>query len=291
MDLVFTCLRDVMQMIDTCLYTGVDKFPREIYDFACINAENMLTEMNELEDERGELVEEYYEFTKTTEYIALRLCCGCYAFSYYYWDKQNKLGMLALLKKAIESNNMPLVRYCIEDLDYCNIDMMSIAVSNGCIRIFEYLLNRYPLWLPSIKWDYRYCMTAAEFGDVTMLAYLHEKVGCIWTETTITLALGENNFDCAIYAIKNGCPISRQSVYYAIVCEKSTEILRCLIEDGNISVDSSYYMNFAMRHGSLEFIKLLYQYGCKPNADTVENAIFGKNKECIQFAIEISEFL
>jgi len=289
MDLVFTCLRDVMQMIDTCLYTGVDKFPREIYDFACKNAEKILREMNELEHKRGELVDEYYEFTKTSEYIALQLCCKCYEFTQVDLDENKKLG--ALLKKAIKNNNIPLVRYCVEDLGYCNLEIVTVVVSNGCIGILEYLLSRYPEWLPSIKWDYYYCNTAANYGNVDMLAYLHETIKSIWTENTIIIALTNFHYDCAIYAIKHGCPIPKNVVYYASVCEKSAKILQCLIEHGNISVDNSHYMNFAMRNGNLEFIKLLYEHGCRPNEDTLNSALFSNNQECIQFATDILAFL
>lgn len=295
-DLTFKGLRDIMEFIDTCLYTGLEEFPYEVYDFACRYPLEILTEMNELEMKEGELFNAYYEFTNIPEYKAIRICCECYACSHCYdCDRSmKKYENMILLQNAIIHNNMPLVRYCVEYFGRCTIEILNLVIVHGHVEIFQYLLEKHPYWVSSVKWNYYYAMTAAENGKLNMLVYLHEELDVIWTEQTITLAFFGCHYDCVIYAITHGCPIPMQCMYYAIACNRSVEIINCILKDKYFHVENpELILNFAMRNGNLETVKLLYEYGYKPNEDTVRSAKTGKNKhseELINFAIQISPF-
>ena len=56
----------------------------------------------------------------------------------------------------------------------------------------------------------RSCGSAATNGHVDCLEYLHIKEKLSWTKNTAYAAYCFNNLDCLKYAIKNGCPLSKE---------------------------------------------------------------------------------
>jgi len=274
-DLSFHSLRDVMQIIDTCLYTGVDKMPREVFDFVCEHRANILEEMNLLENNIGELALQYYEFTKTDEYKALRICSECpyTRFSDYIYS-------------ALKNDNIPLLQYCTEEEDsYRVYYYLLICIKNNRLRCFKYLLAKNPEFLPYIQQNKSYCWEAAANGSLEMLSYLHE-IGVIWNQSVYTIACFYFHYDCAIYALKNGCPLPEKACYFAIN-ENSLELLKLLVEVRKMCIKNADIFNYALSKGNMAIIHYLYSAGSLQNERIVYYAIESGNYECISFAIQL----
>jgi len=194
---------DVFHIIDTCLFFGIDKLPRELYDY-CIENPSIIYQFQKA-NENPDFV--YQHITTIPEYQACQLCCN----TAYNLD--------ILLVDSIRLRNIPCVRYCIEDLQcVATIAHFRTAVYSGSIPICEYLIQRYPDWLPSIRWSSGIYNPLIEYEprDMYMVKYLHEKIGIIWNSSLIIKALIHHNIEFAEYAIKNGCPIPDYAIDYAI---------------------------------------------------------------------------
>jgi len=68
-----------------------------------------------------------------------------------------------------------------------NLEMLKYCVENGC------------------DVDSGTCATAAKFGKLACLIFLHEK-NVSWDERTFGQALDNNHIECITYAVKNKCP-------------------------------------------------------------------------------------
>jgi hypothetical protein len=114
-----------------------------------------------------------------------------------------------------------------------------------------------------------------------MLRYLHEQVGIWWYEKIIQDAMHNGEIKCALYAIKNGCPIPKYALDLSIQIG-SVEIVSALIEQ-HVDTTSSYTLNFALQYNRLDISHLLYESGARPNENTIHCASEG----CMAFAQEI----
>jgi hypothetical protein len=273
-DFVFSGLRDVIELLDTAHYMGVDKLPEEVYRY-CRETPDLLLEMNEFENHT--ILEEYSYFIQTDEYKAFRICAETYS-SILLADEIN-----SLLYIAIQRGNMSLLRYCVEDCGICHMDHFRTAVSYKRIDMCKYIICKFPEWTHSIRMDSLYCGIAASIDDLPMLIYLRETVGVIWTEETIHFGIRNQNIQCAIYAIKNGCPIPKFTIDIAIH-DNSLPLVQALIEQKDIHTKNEYCLNFAIQLGRIEIAKLLYANGAKPNIHTIQCA---SSHECIAFANRI----
>jgi hypothetical protein len=192
-------LRDVLKMIDTCAYIGLDKLPKETYSYALLN-KSLLAEMDEFESDQGELVS-YSAFIKTPEYQAIRMC------ALEEEDVMSEIIETALdmhyenlLTEAIKMNNMSLIRWIVEDIGICENADIEMAVKSGHIHIVQYLLAKIPdVMVEHFKWTNGNSMTAAQNGDLEMLKYL-EKKGCKIGQPALIEALRmtiiNKNMDC-----------------------------------------------------------------------------------------------
>lgn len=274
----FNGLRDVLEMLDTCLYMDVDTLPTEIYRY-CRESPELILEMDLFEkntiEQNRQTLESYEYFITTTEYKAFRICV----------ESQTSIchseGDHGLLYTAIRFGNMPLVRYCVEDCGVCNMDNFSTAVKYGRIEICQYILREFKEWLSPVRMSWLNLHTAAVNGDLQMLQYLHEQVGVWWYGKVIQDAMYHGEIECALYAIKNGCPIPKYVLDIAIQIG-SVEIVSALIEH-DIDTTSPYTLNFALQFNRLDISRLLYESGATPN----ENTIICASKDCMAFAQEI----
>jgi len=141
---VFTGLRDILKMIDTCAYIGLEKMPRETYEYAILNNDKLVIEMEEFESDEGQSVA-YSAFINTAEYDAIYKCV-MYAGSIMAdsYDKMNLENLGYLLIESIKSDNMPIVRWIVEDLGFCKQAHLEMAVTYKHSHIVEYILAKKP---------------------------------------------------------------------------------------------------------------------------------------------------
>lgn len=259
---------DIFHIIDTCLFFGIDKLPREIYDY-CIENPSISYHLQKAE-ENPDFV--YQHITTIPEFQACRLCAN------------SVNNVYTLLVNSIKVNNIPCVRYCIEDLQYgVTMDHFRTAVYSGSISICQYLINRYPDWLPSIRWSSGIYnpLIESEPHDMYMVIYLHGKIGVIWNSSLIIKALIHENIEFADYAIKNGCPIPDYTIDYAIRAN-SLHILERLAEKGK-KMDSTFSLNYAIQFDLIDIARFLYDHGARPNEHSLVCA--GNSEQMREFVI------
>ena len=195
-DLIFHNLLDVLECIDTCLFLGVEKLPREIYDF-CRENPSVIEQIDDFPD--------YEHFIKTDEFQACRICATAANTS-------------VLLCTAILENNMACIRYAIEDLHIGDVGHFQLAIKENRLLICKYIINHYPSLLNSLTLSSGLYYILAEKGacDMSLLSYLREKLNIIWPYNILTVALNSRNIEFAKYAIRNGCKIGDSDIDLAI---------------------------------------------------------------------------
>jgi hypothetical protein len=203
-DLTFRNINDIIECIDTCLYLGVEKLPKELYDF-CRTIPILLEDVNL----------EYQHFTQTEEFRACQICC-----------MQGDI-----LTHAILQNNMACIRYCVEDLQMGDIDHFRKAINENRIHICKYIIKQYPSWTMPIRMSCGFYFNLAQESktDMAMLSFLREELGIVWPYNILTMALNNQNIEFAKYAIQHGCRTPDISVDIAVHIG-SLEILKLLAE-------------------------------------------------------------
>ena len=241
LDLIFRNANDIIKCIDTSLYLGLDKLPREIYDFC---------QMNQIVSE--DVNPQYQYFTQTEEFKACQICSM----------KGN------ILTNAILQNNMACVRYCIEDLQMGYMDHFRIAVKENHVHICKYIIKQYPSWIKPIQMSCGFYFYLAEESrcDMYMLSFLREEIGIVWPYNILTMAMNHRNIEFAKYAILHGCQTANFNADIAVNIG-SLEILKLLAEK-NVPMDSSFIFNLAVQFDHLEIAKFLYEKGARPNDAT-----------------------
>lgn len=195
-DLFFHNLLDILKCIDTCLFLGVEKLPREIYDFC---------RENPLVIEKIDNFPDYEHFIKTDEFQACRICATA----------ANTSDLLCI---AILENNMACIRYGIEDLHVGDIGHFQLAIKENRLPICKYIINHYPSLLNSltVSSGFYYILAAKGSCDISILSYLREELNIIWPYNILTIALNNRNIEFTKYAIRNGCQIEDSDINLAI---------------------------------------------------------------------------
>jgi hypothetical protein len=246
LDLIFRNVNDLIECIDTCLYLGLDKLPREVYDFCRTNPVLL-----------DQVAPKYQHFTQTDEFRACQIC-----------DMQGDI-----LSNAISENNMACIRYCVEDLKLGDIHHFQLSINKNHIHICRYIIKQYPSWIKPIRMSCGLYFSLAQEStcDITMLSFLREDVGIVWPYNILTMALNHRNTEFAKYAIQHGCRTPDISPDFAVRIG-SLEILRLLAEK-NVPMNNSFIFNFAVQFDHLEIAKFLYDQGARPNQYTLSLAI------------------
>lgn len=247
LDLHFESIADVIQCIDTCLYVGLHKLPRELYDF-CLHYPLALNEMWNLPDD--------CYFKQTEEYKA----CGMCAI----------VGKEYLLDHAISQNNMACIRYCVEDLQVdVTIGHFRLAIYENQISICKYIIQQYPGWISSLKMccGFYYDLAQRMPCCIEMVSYLYEEIGVCWPYNILASALGYKNLVFSIYAIQHGCEIRDHAVDLALpLC--SIELMQLLAER-NVPLNNVFLLNYAIQFATIDMVKFLYDHGARPNSNSL----------------------
>jgi len=246
LDLHFKNIADVLQCIDTCLYVGLHKLPRELYDF-CLHYPHALNEL-------WCLSEDCY-FKETEEYKACVICA--------------RVGEQKLLDHAISQNNMACIRYCVEDLHQGAIGHFRLAIYENRISICKYIIHQYPDWIMPLKMCCGFYFDLAQRMPccIEMVSYLYEEVGVCWPYNILVLALGYKNLEFAIYAIQHGCQIKDHAADLAIPLG-SIELMRLLAER-NVPLNNTFLFNYAIECSTIDMVKFLYDHGARPNSNSL----------------------
>jgi hypothetical protein len=283
-DIEIKCLHDILQLIDTCAYLGVDKLPAQMYEYACQNPQ-LFDELYQFENypEKTPLIK-YAYFIKTPEYQAIKMCILNQFVTYY-----------TLCHEAVSSGNIQLIQFCIEEKGVKNIQYIYNAVVNNHKEVLKYLLAKFPEWMHDVtKQDY-YCCIAAKYGHLEILKYLRE-LGAPWTDRTIhTVVLhimenkdtyvNEKRYECLEYMIKNGCPINEYEINYTTK-DRNTRLMIFLIEIGEVNLQfNTDVMDYFATKGDLEIMKYLLKKGMPFTVYTAMLANKYEHKECFEFAV------
>jgi hypothetical protein len=105
------------------------------------------------------------------------------------------------------------------------------------------------------NWSADTCSTAAQYGHLPALQYLHEN-GCPWDEYTCFSAAENGHLPALQYLHENGCPWDEYT---------------CTSAAGN---------------GHLPTLKYLHENGCPWDWDTCDNAADNEQWDCLQYAVD-----
>jgi len=274
--LEFAGLRDILEMIDTCAYLGVNRIPFETYGYALCGV-SLAEEVREFESNMT--LREYSHFIHTPEYAAIALCV-----------KNQSNCRETLLEEAVHIGDILITEYCIEHLKLLDTRFFIYAILPGNLEIIKYMLSQKPWNQPNkisyLKTNECFCNLAAEVGAIDILAFFREKLELPWTESTVEYAVRKNKYATVKYAVENGCPFEETAVDYAVMIG-SMEILQLLVLNSKKPVDSPYLLNYAGELKNIAMMRYLYDIGVRPNAHLMQCVGFGGDPECIQFAATI----
>ena len=258
-DLILRNLLDRLELIDTCLYVGLERLPSILYYFATDNHELYL-EMDKFEsdDPPCELVR-YQFLIQTPEYKALRICAE-------NPNNRYKITIEVLLDEAIMNNNYPLLYYCIDDCNVCRISHFGLAVKYGHINIAKYIIEKHRHFLPNIQLCWIHYTNAMIIGDLEMIKYLHDTLNVKMTQYILSQALYNINMEdccilrkrkleCIVYLIQQDCPFSNTIMHLAISFNL-LDVIRALL-DKSFLVDDMI-INYASKpHINHLIVKML----------------------------------
>ena len=136
-------------------------------------------------------------------------------------------------------------------------DIYQLSVGNEIFR-GDFLPIRWILSKDSSQdiGDY-FLMTAVNFGQLSVLQYLHEK-GYVWDEGTCAKAAENGHLDCLIYLHEQGCPWDRRTCMYAA------------------------------RNGHLDCLRYAFDHGCPYDIEICKAvAIKYKRDRCLQYIMDV----
>ena len=139
-----------------------------------------------------------------------------------------------------------------------NVDILAYALEMGCV-------------LSGTE-----CYTAACFGNLCCLKYLHEVLRCPWDELTTYYAVVGGNLDCLLYAHENGCPWNKSTEQLDMSFDDLCYSNICIIAAVNYEVEC---LKYAHSQG-VPFIRSLLGAICVHQES---------NTECFEYAFEYRE--
>ena len=232
--------------------------------------------------------------------------CYCNAETYYFalmynnkecikylyenilnWSKDNLSysWQLSACLWAVENNNLNYFKIARNNgAIFQEYDIFNLVIEKGNINFLKYLMvnNTFN------NYDFTLCKTAAEFGQLECLKYLHNNE-CLWDIETCNIASENGNIECIKYAFENQCPINAETYYYALK-NNNLECIKYLYHN-RIYWSEEYFSQFwkshacfwAVKNNNIDYLKISYKYGANLNKKLYE---LSKNKgyfECAKF--------
>ena len=112
-------------------------------------------------------------------------------------------------KNAILYGNLKALKWLINNGCYLDNYSFYYAIETGNINIIEYI---YDLCIHDLSFPWQFsnsCNIASQKGYIHILVWLRERQ-CPWNINTIYIAIRNNNYNIAKWAIENGCEINRE---------------------------------------------------------------------------------
>lgn len=179
------------------------------------------------------------------------------------------------------------------------------AIQFGNVTCLNYCLEN------GITPDSNFCTLAASEGSTACLKYLHEVAGCALTNEVCTIAVRAGHFECLVYAMEHGCPVSSQELAFAALDGKLA-FLRYMHEHG-VAFDNDFVtvsavcnnhadcLQYVLEHGCpvdprcillasflghLRCLEILHQHGCPWSLEISVVATKNDQAECLKYAVE-----
>jgi hypothetical protein len=283
-DLKIRCLRDILQMMDTCMFFAAP-LHRKIFEFVEGSPEYIIQEMREFES--GSESSEYGFFVTTEEYRALKLL-ATYKRT-WTWSVQG------FLEYAIKNGSLVLIEhYTARYRSVCAVLPLKWAVEYGKIPIMAFLVKQ--PWI-SVHNHFihteqtlaqQLCSDAVGYDQLPMLKYLHETLQFPWDQYVVQFSLCEERLHILKYALENGCPIPSYGLNMALGMD-SIEGLRMLVEMRNIPLeDDEKYTLLAAQNGNVEHLRYLHEKNARWHPQAVNTAARNKYVDCVEFGISVN---
>jgi hypothetical protein len=300
LDLNVTCLGDVIQLLDTCMFFGVP-FHYKIFEFVEASPDYCLREMTLFEKRvRGEetptinapthryfipnsVSTEYAYMIDTEEYRALKLLAT--------FKLTNNWSAGDFLEHIIQNGSLVLVEYYAPRYsDMYSIRILKWAVEYGQIPIMAYLARQ-----PSAKKTFtkELCRHAARNNQLPMLRYLREILKLEWDEDTVIDALHETRLQVLRYALENGCPIPQYNnsgipfIMSMVLAMETVEALRMMAEIVKLPLDNPEYTLIAARNGHVDHLQYLHEKNAPWHPQAINTAARYKHVECVVFGVSV----
>lgn len=123
------------------------------------------------------------------------------------------------------------------------------------------------------------CNIAAQYGNLSMLQYLHQN-GFSWSTDTPAHAASNGHLDCLKYLYENGCPWNTHTCRKA-VNYKQVDCLRYAHENG-----CPFSSDLTSIFTSLACLQYLYENGCEWDSNTCRTYALGQNIERLTYVHE-----
>ena len=110
-----------------------------------------------------------------------------------------------------------------------NTKMLEFIHKNGCCLPVDKQCKNKPC--AHTPWDAEACSTAAIYGHLEHLKYLHDN-GCPWDSETCKNSAQSGNIECLKYAHQNNCPMTIDTIRWCVSTGGTKECLQYAHENG-----------------------------------------------------------
>ncbi len=296
-------LADMIELLNTIRFWGIDVFPRAMIDFAARRT--------------------YTAIRSVLEPYSTDLQVICAACRILFEAK----GSNTRLEKAMDSGNIDIVKYFHKKGVYFTTRAIALAAGKGALDCLQYAIrfrnkdatNGYSVFFKAVCNGHVECILylqqkgftlprhpfhngsmtkrvdlaeiAAASGQCEVLKYLHSR-GCFIGNAAIAAA-DAGHWDCLEYAIQKGATLDGENHYSAGNLSLAQRLARAnllklfplaLSRAGHIDVETT--LNFAKAE-NWEMFKLCIQYITRPTLDIIFAAAEQGYVECLQRLHEV----
>jgi len=303
LDLIVTCLGDVIQLIDTCMFFGVP-FHYKIFEFIQASPDYCMREMRLFEQRVKNDTPTYVEVTShryfipnsvpteyaymidTEEYRALKLLASFHLTNNWSADD--------FLEYIIKNGSLVLVEYYTPLYSIIYHRILYWTVEYGQIPIMSFIVKQ--PWAKIETFTKELCRHAAKNNQLPMLKYMRETLRFEWDEHTVLDALDEKRLHVLRYALENGCPIPERSKYgipgiqyimSMVLALETVEGLRMMAEIVKLPLDNPEYTLIAARNGYVDHLQYLHEKNAPWHPQAINTAARYKHVDCVEFGISV----
>lgn len=269
-DFVFTTHDDILKIIDTCGYCGVD-LPDELFKYVEENSNRFLSQSAKYKAsvDMKEIEESF--FVTTHEYHALILLAEWHNTDIYYSD---------LVEYAIKNDSVVLLQYVIKK--QWDPFMIHTAVEHGNILCIDYLVKYYEEYTKLVCVQ---TLLSKNANTLTVLKYLRETLRFEWDKRVIKKAIYDNCIECLEYALENGCPVDLKNAVTISLRLPKIDAFRLLVELAGYKPVKEDVL-YASTLGSINHLVYLHHLNTPWHPQAVNISARFKHRLCMDFGIQ-----